>query len=233
MIQISICDDEAAVRDTLCQFFSQLDAPPPFQLSLYAGAEELLARGGDVDILLIDVQMPGMDGISAARELRRRGCPALIIFITNYIQYAIDGYEVQAYHFLKKPVEYQRFAAVLGGALALAQRRTQACITVSGYDQRVKLPLSSILYCETDRGHVVIHTPSQAIRCTQSMAQMEEQVRGQDFFRIHTAYLVNMAAIDRLLPTQVQLTGGILLPISKHRKQSFREALTFYWGGNF
>ena len=233
MIRIAICDDEASVRDTLRRYFDQLEQAPAMNVRLFSSAEALLQTPDDFDILLIDVQMDGMDGISAARQLRKRGCQTLILFITNYIQYAIDGYEVQAYHFLKKPVSFDRFSVVMRGALALAQRRTQTSITLSGYDQHITLPLSRILYCETNRGHIIVHTVNDIIHSTQSMTQIEALVHGQNFFRIHTAYLINLSAVEKLLPAQVQLTDGTLLPVSKHRKREFREILAFYWGGNF
>ena len=229
---IGICDDDARIRSALIAMLQPVLAGK--QLREYDSADALLAEENVPDILLLDIQMPGTDGLTAARSLRQRGSDTLIIFMTTFIQYAIDGYDVHAYHDLQQPVDENRLLQVVNGAVTLTEKKLQNTVVVRGYDRQYRLAVRDILYAETERGHVCLHTQSSGeIRCTHSMAQMEELLQNQDFFRCHTAYLVNMACIDCLRPSELVLTDGQVLAVSKHRKKELKEALSFYWSGNF
>lgn len=105
--------------------------------------------------------MGGMDGVMAAKTLREQGCGSIIILVTNYIQYAIDGYEFNAFHFLKKPVEYERFCRVVGQAMRLVYRNAHATLAVKCEEGLRQLTVRTISYCETDRGGVLLHLPGE------------------------------------------------------------------------
>ncbi len=230
-MRIAICDDNKEIRDSLTEYFARLGLP--VEIAEFDCGEKLLESATTFDIYLMDVQMQELTGIDTARQLRDRGCDSIIIFITNYIQYAIDGYEVQAYHFLKKPIDEKRFRKVLTAAIDLAGKRRQNTVTIKSASQQVKLAVNDIVYCETARGNIYIHTKSgETMVSNHTMAQMEQILDGQDFFRCHTAYLINMAHIDRLDQTDVIMTGNIVLPVSKHRKKEMKQILSFYWSGN-
>ena len=236
MLILGICDDEAKNRRMLSEYVTRIQEQSPqiFQILTFSSAEEVLASSAVLDILLLDVQMKGMDGISAARRIREKGQDTVIILVTNYAQYAVEGYEIQAFHFLKKPVSRERLGRVLMKAADAAYRRRQAAITVKGYDQMIRIRTGLIEYCETARGCVLIHTAAkEEIRCYSSMARLEKEIGCEGFFRCHTAFLVNMGYIERLEPSQVMMRSGVLIPVSKHRRKEFREALAGCWGGDF
>lgn len=236
LLQIAICDDEESSHSLLQEYFERMmrEGCTPFQLVRYTAAETLLAARPWPDILLLDVEMgKGMDGITAAKILREQGCTAVIILVTNYIQYAVDGYEFQAFHFLKKPVEYQRFTQVLRRAMQRADQRSNASTSVRCGDGWHQVSLAALAYCETDRGGVLLHCGSQVLRCRMSISQLEKQLDAYAFFRCHTAYLVNLAEIERIGPTDLSLRDGTVIPVSRHRKKAFREALAAFWGGEY
>lgn len=236
MLQIAICDDEESSRSLLQSYFGQMkkEGCLPFQLVCYPSAEALLGARPWPDVLLLDVEMgKGMDGVTAAKILRQQGCTAVIVLVTNYIQYAVDGYEFQAFHFLKKPVEYQRFDQVLRRAMERADQRTNASTPVRCADGWHQVPLATLAYCETDRGGVVLHSGARVLRCRMGISQMEKQLHDYAFFRCHTAYLVNLAEVERVGPTDLTLRDGTVIPVSRHRKKAFREALTAFWGGEY
>lgn len=126
--------------------------------------------------------MGGMDGVMAAKTLREQGCGSIIILVTNYIQYAIDGYEFNAFHFLKKPVEYERFCRVVGQAMRLVYRNAHATLAVKCEEGLRQLTVRTISYCETDRGGVLLHLPGETVRCRRGIAQLEQQLQTEDFF---------------------------------------------------
>ncbi len=231
-MRIAICDDDPAIRTQLIGYFSNLLLGE--KIEEFSAAEDLIASPEKPDILLLDVQMSGISGIEAARMLREAGHDTLIIFITNYIQYAIDGYEVHAYHFLSKPIEEKRFYQVVKGALDLYQKQRNHSITLSGYDKQMRLPVNEICFFETERGHVIVHTTDgRELRCSNTMSRIEQQLQGQDFFRCHTSFLVNLSQIETLTPTDLVLKNGTIIPVSRHRKKELKEMLSFYWSGNY
>ncbi len=235
VVVFAVCDDEKESRELLLEYAQRLAKRQGIivRLEAFSSAEELLVGERDFDILLLDVELGEMDGISAAGRLRKEGCQAVIILVTNYVQYAIDGYEVQAFHFLHKPVEYTRFCQVAGKAVRLTDQKKRQAISVKGDNEVIRILAADIWYCETDRGRILIHTAGGVRRCYSSMAQLEKKLTPCQFFRCHTAYLVNLAEISRLLPAEIQMKDGSLLPVSKHRKKEFRETLAKYWGGIF
>lgn len=176
MFQIGICDDEAGSRALLAGYARTLIQHQGlnFRLQEYASAEALLSAQDKPEILLLDVQMGGMDGVMAAKTLREQGCGSIIILVTNYIQYAIDGYEFNAFHFLKKPVEYERFCRVVGQAMRLVYRNAHATLAVKCEEGLRQLTVRTISYCETDRGGVLLHLPGETVRCRRGIAQLEQ-----------------------------------------------------------
>lgn len=235
MFQIGICDDEAGSRALLAGYARTLIQHQGlnFRLQEYASAEALLSAQDKPEILLLDVQMGGMDGVMAAKTLREQGCGSIIILVTNYIQYAIDGYEFNAFYFLKKPVEYERFCRVVGQAMRLVYRNAHATLAVKCEEGLRQLTVRTISYCETDRGGVLLHLPGETVRCRRGIAQLEQQLQTEDFFRCHTAYLVNLAEIERIGAADLTLKDGTVLPVSKHRKKAFREAVAAFWGKDY
>lgn len=235
MFRIGICDDEATSRTLLAGYARTLIQHQGlnFRLVEYASAEALLAAPEKPEILLLDVQMGGIDGVTAAKTLREQGCTSIIILVTNYIQYAIDGYEFNAFHFLKKPVGYERFCRVVGQAMQLVYRNAHAALAVKCEDGLHQIAVRKIRYCETDRGGVILHLPGENLRCRRGIAQLEQQLQAEDFFRCHTAYLVNLAEIERIGAADLTLKDGTVLPVSKHRKKEFREAIAAFWGKDY
>jgi len=237
MVSIIICDDDEYIRSQLKDFLltyirqRQLQA----ELSVLGSGQELRSKDlSQTDILILDIQLGSENGIEIARKIRRTNESLLIIFITNFVQYAIDGYEVNAFHFLQKPILYERFEQVVGDAISRVTAAGQEMVCVKNTAGIHKILVRDIIYCETNKGHVMIHlSGGQVIVCFSSMASLERMLRKFHFFRCHTAFLVNLGYVKNWFPKDVMMTDESLIPVSKYRKKEFMEVLTDYWGDQF
>lgn len=235
MIRVMICDDEPAIRTALREYLVRFarEKGVAFETAECQSGAELTERLNEerCDLLLLDIEMPGGNGMEAARVIRKKDADVVIVFITNLVQYALEGYEVQAWRFLEKPVDYGQFARVIEGAVSRIGQRESGFLSVKNEAGLSRIRAADILYAETCRGHVMLHCREEAVECFQTMAVTEKMLEEQHFFRCHTAYLVNLARVEKLGAKELVLSGGVSIPVSKHRRRALAEALTDYWGG--
>ena len=232
MLRIAIVEDEANQREQLAVGVRGVLAGLEAELVCLDEAAPLLARyaaGERFDLLLLDIQMPGMDGMSAAARVREFDADVLIVFITSMAQYAVQGYKVDALDFLVKPVTREVLDACLARALRRLRKREPASLSVrSGGSLRI-VPVSSILYAESREHRTLLRTREEEIPCAGSLGSLEEALIPHGFFRCHAAFVVSFAQVERLDGGDV-LVGGQRVPLSKHRRRQFLAALAAFWG---
>ena len=184
----------------------------------------------EYDVLFLDIEMPRLDGMSAARQIRERDEQVTIIFITNMAQYAIHGYEVGALDFLVKPVSYEALEMRLQKVWKLVQARQESGILLSLGSGLRKVALSELFYVELVGHDLVYHLKDQSVTLRGSMREAEEQLRGKPFFKCNSCYLVNLDHV-RAVSDGVAVVGGDRLQISRARKKAFMEALAAHLAG--
>jgi len=184
----------------------------------------------EYDVLFLDIEMPRLDGMSAAHRIRERDEQVTIIFITNMAQYAIHGYEVGALDFLLKPVSYEALEMRLQKVCKLTQARQESGILLSLGSGLRKIALSELFYVELVGHDLVYHLKDQSVTLRGSMREAEEQLRGKPFFKCNSCYLVNLDHV-RAVSDGVAVVGGDRLQISRARKKAFMEALAAHLAG--
>lgn len=230
-MQIAICDDEKEIREMLAEKVQKL-YPQAF-LSLYGSGEELLSIGEEPDILLLDIQMAGKDGMETAREFRRKNRRTVLIFVTALEEYVFQAFDVGAFHYLVKPLEDEKFAEVLGNAVrqleeeknkVLAEGKGEAPgLMVQSGGQHFFVKLEEIVYAEVFNRKIVLHTLDSDIEYYGKMKELEKKA-GEAFYRPHRAYLVNFAFVKKYDGTTIYLEKGQALMA----KQNYPEFVKRY-----
>lgn len=216
-IRVAICDDAAADRSYVEAMVKRwADARgTAVELRQYTSAENLLfclADQGGVDIALLDIEMGDMDGVTLAKRLRRDSETMQIVFITGYSDYIAEGYEVEALHYLIKPVQEEKLFSVLDRGVEKL-RKSEQMLLLKTPGETVRVPVYSVRYADVQGNYVSIH----AAKCyTVKMTLRElEQSLGDCFYRVGRSAIVNLGEISRVTRTEIVLRDGSRLPLPR------------------
>ena len=230
MIRIAICDDEANTRAYLSSLIRAQSCP--CEIVEYASAGDCLADTQELDLLFLDIELApsgsGLDGMALARTIRERttGPQPVIIFVTGYERYVFDAFDVGAFQYLLKPVDEEKFAQVFTRAVAqigTAREKPGPVLTLQSANASKTVPLDSICYIESSNHKVELHLKDGVFACYAKIGDLEVELQDQ-FFRIHKGYLVNLSYVDGYSKSEVTLTNGERLLLSKYKYQDFVKA---------
>lgn len=232
MIRIAIVEDETLYAEQLKSYLKRYEEEQgqTFSIRIFSDGDEIVHKyRSDFDIILMDVEMKFMDGMTAAEEIRRVDTEVVIIFITNMAQYAIRGYAVDALDYVLKPVSYFAFSERLKRAIERMRRRESKCIMVNIKGGTVRLNIANIFYVDSEGHTLILHTILGNYETTGTMREMEEKLRGMNFCRGNKGYLINLQHVDGVQDGCALVRGEKLL-LSRAKRKEFMEALTEYWG---
>ena len=227
-MNIAICDDEQAIREQINELI--VKEKPGVCPELYETGDGLLAAGKQFDIVFLDIQMEGTDGIETARKLRERDEDTILIFITGIREYVFEAFDVAAFHYLLKPVEEDKFREVFRRAereLEKRKKQQRETVFVKTRNRSFTLEKDSILYIESRAKKVGIHTTGEIIEAYSSMNEMEGQL-GESFYRCHRGYLVNMAYVAEYDSKSITLNNGECVYLAKEKYGEFVRAYMRY-----
>ena len=232
MLRIGMVEDDAAqrslLRSYLTRFFQGKAAPEILEYE--EGTSFLKALPENLDILFLDIAMGGPNGVEVARKFREKDRKTIIIFVTEMVQYALEGYSVNATDFLIKPVYYNSFCVSLEKALSILRDRMPEMIQITFDKTTTLVDVTSILYIETDGKRTLVHTRSRDLPCTETMKVLEEKLDSHGFVRCHQAFLVNLRFVESVSRQEI-LVQGKSIPISRYRREEFLRKMTRFVGG--
>lgn len=233
MIRVAIAEDDPQCFSQLEQFIGDYgrETGRAFQITHFDNGEDLVERyQPEYDLILMDVDMPYMDGMTAAGYIRERDPEVVIIFVTNLAQYAIQGYSVNALDYILKPLNYFSFSQRLGRALQYVKKKESAFLTVAVKGGAIKLELDGIFYIERLGRQLMFHTRSGIHASTATLQQVEAALEDKGFARCNQGYLVNLEHVDGVQDGCAVVHGDKLL-MSRGRRGPFLEALAGWAGG--
>ena len=233
MLHIAIVEDEEKYAKELEEYIHRYGAETSrqFKVTHFQDGEDLVeSYSGEFDLLLMDIQMQFMDGMTAAEKIRERDQQVQIIFITNRNDYAIRGYEVDALDYVLKPVSYYIFAKKLDKALSRIANKKSETITISTKTGVRLIKLEELYNIESDAHNLIYHTAKGAFVTRERIKDAEKALEGKGFFRSNKCYLVNLQHVDGISDGCCEIHGEKLL-ISRARRGEFMEALSRQMGG--
>ncbi len=233
MIRVLIAEDDPRCYQELERFLDDYsrETGRTFQITHYDNGEDLVERyRPEFDLLLLDVDMPFLDGMTAAGHIRGVDPEVVIAFVTNLAQYAIQGYSVNALDYILKPLNYFSFSQRLTRCLRYVKKREEAYVTVSVKGGALKLEVGDICYIERLGHQLMFHTRDGIHASSSTLQQMEEALADKGFARCNKGYLVNLAHVRGVQDGCAVVQGDRLL-ISRGRRAAFLDALADYVGG--
>lgn len=233
--RVAIVDDssiDAEYVQSMLNAWTQ-DRQAGVQAQRFASAENFLfhyAEDKAWDILLLDIEMGAMDGVSLAKKIRQDNESVQIVFITGFADYISEGYEVSALHYLMKPVKQEKLFAVLDRAVA-AMQKTERVILLPVDGEMLRLPVDQVQYVEAFSHTVAIVTGTDTIQVKMPISEIERML-GDGFIRCHRSYLVGLKHVARLSKTEVILDNGKTLPLSRSAVAPVHKAFISYYTGD-
>lgn len=232
MIKIAIVEDEELYAKQLNEYLRQYEREngEAIKVTIYSDGDRIVDKyQSQYDIILMDIEMKFMDGMSAAEEIRKIDTEVVIIFITNMTQYAIRGYAVDALDYVLKPVSYFALSQRLNRAIGRMRKRESKMIMVNMKGGIVRLNIANIYYIESQGHTLILHTILGDYETSGTMKEMEGKLLDMNFCRGNKGYLINLQHVDGISDGCAIVKDERLI-LSRARKKEFMEALTKYWG---
>lgn len=233
MIRVLIAEDDSECFRQLERFLGDYsrESGRAFHITRYDNGEDLVEHyRPEYDLLLLDVDMPFMDGMTAAGHIRNVDPEVVIVFVTNLAQYAIQGYSVNALDYILKPLNYFSFSQRLTRCLRYVRKREDDYLTVAVKGGARKLEVGGIYYIERLGHQLMFHTRDGVHASSATLQQMEETLGDKGFARCNKGYLVNLAHVRGVQDGCAVVHEDKLL-ISRGRRGPFLDALADYVGG--
>ena len=230
LIRIAICDDEKHMSDHIramaSDFFRKKNRE--IQLRTFSSGEELLSYDGQIDILFLDIQMKGMDGMETARKLRDSKFRGFLIFITVLKEMVFQSFEVQAYDYLVKPVDEKQFGKTMERLYASMQNASEDSLLVQkGYEGRI-IPKDGIVFCEIIDRKIYLNLASGEVVDYYERIENLETKLGSHFFRCHRSYLINLKHLKGYKNGTACMDNGKEVPVSRLRSKEFSSVVLQY-----
>lgn len=232
MIRIVITEDQEAERKKLAAYIRQFAREKSEEIEILEfpdGLDLLEDYPDSPDVLFLDIDMRHLSGIETARRIRVFDEHVKILFVTRMVQYALEGYDVQAVDYIVKPVTYELFCRKLARVINSIVRDAARRVQIKTLDGQLLIDPDELIRAETKGKHIalILKKGNTVPETAMPIYQLERVLDPQSFFRCHNAFLINLKYVTGYTQTEILLNGE-KIPLSKHRRKAFTEALMAY-----
>lgn len=224
-MKIAVCDDDKKVREQMSSMIKR--QAPDFDICQYTTGENMISAGIDHDIYFLDIEMGDISGIELAKRIRKEqgnsGKQSIIIFVTAFREYMEDAFDVNAFHYLVKPIKEKKFAEVFQRAVnevASTDERREKYILVKDGESKRKLLLREIQYIESSDRKVIFHMDNGLTETYARMYDLENEL-GDSFFRTHRCYIVNLEKVTAYSANSIQVLNGDSIMLAEKKYSDF------------
>lgn len=230
-MRIAVCDDEELFRIEFKSVLDKVLINAEYDIDTFSGGSSLYEAflKNPFDLVFLDIEMPGIDGITLAKRLRAVSENVQIVFLTSHIEYALEGYEVNALRYLVKPVDMNKLSEVLKYIQDKKNNSRQIMIKHEGED--IVIDISDIIYMESMDKNVRIVTSKSEYITRYNISDYEEELKNSGFLRIHRGYLISLSKVKKIVKNDVVMDGDISLPVSRSNIKTLKDALYAYVEG--
>lgn len=230
-MRIAVCDDEELFRIEFKTILDKVLVNSEYDIDTFSGGSSLYEAflKNPFDLVFLDIEMPGIDGITLAKRLRAVSENVQIVFLTSHIEYALEGYEVNALRYLVKPVDINKLGEVLKYIQDKKNNSRQIMIKQEGED--IVIDISDVIYIESLDKNVRIVTSKSEYITRYNISDYEEELKNSGFFRSHRSYLISLSKVKKIVKNDVVMDGDISLPVSRSNVKALKEALYAYVEG--
>lgn len=226
MITVSICEDETYFVSELKKMLDEYCGLREIHVSIsaFSDGEELLASNQMADIILMDIKLPTSNGMEIIRHLRNLGSNSQVIFITAFQKYVFQAFDLDAVHYILKPVSEEKLFSAMDKAIKRVVANRGKTLLITSGTTASRVPLKDILYCEAMNHQITVHTLTEQVQFFGTLDAIEEKL-DERFFRCHRSYIVNMDHVIDKQPGSAIMEGGDHILISRRKQQEFTQKL--------
>ena len=233
MINVIIVEDSEqdalALKNALDRYGRENDLS--FSVRHYESALVFLAEyKSGADIIFMDVELTDIDGVEASRRLREKDGKAVLLFVSNMIQYALKGYEVDALDFIQKPLQYYGFNLKMKKAMKIIESYSDQYVMLTCGSARRRVSVRDISYVEVAAHQLFFHIGGEVVQVTGSLKDVEEKLSKSGFARCNSCYLVNLRNVTEVDKLSL-VVDGERLQVSRNKRKAFMKALADFYGG--
>ena len=233
MIRIAIAEDSQIDRQQIVEKLHTYEKEynTSMDITNFSNGMELVTNYRPIfDLLILDIEMPLLDGISTAKRVRETDKTVQILFLTNMAQYALNGYEVEAIGYVLKPISYYSLVVEMKKVSRVLCSQTKRAILLTSINETKRISVDEITYVEINNHQLVFHTLSGSSTLTGSLKVAEQELSRNGFASCNRCYLVNMRYVEKVQNFTV-VVAGTPLAISRNKRKNFLSALNSYYGG--
>lgn len=229
-MKIAICDDQRSDREALRAMLESYGNN--FEIREYGSGGSLCEDMGFIQesrVVFLDINMDGMDGLEAARQIKTEYPKVHIVLVTAYVNYALDGYKVKASRFLLKDDLEKTLPECMDDILKEIQQEERV-VEFNFVEGNVPIRIDDIIYIETSRHKNIFYTKNQTFSIYRKMDELERDLKGMGFVRIHQSFLINMKYIGKISSYVMTLTTGKQISVPKSRYPDVKRQYTLFKG---
>jgi DNA-binding LytR/AlgR family response regulator len=229
MLKIAICEDNNIQRNDLIikikHYLNLINKQN--EIFEFINGQELILCEEKFNIYFLDIEMDKLSGIDVAKKIRSIYEKAIVIFITGFKDYVFEAFDVKAFHYIMKPIDEKKFKEILYSAVESLTNK-EKFILAKTINSSTKILLRDILYIESNRRKIKVHTNDDIIEYYCSLSELESTLLEENFFRCHKSYIVNFKYVKSFDNTSITLKNLEKVYVSKYKLSDFAKAFMYY-----